>query len=308
MDLRTAFLNGELDDLIYMKQPPNYLSEKHHTHVCQLLKSLYGLKQSPLQWYRRFHGCMANLGYQRLQSDPNVYTRHATYIFLVLAIYVDDILLLCSSLTALDAAKTELHASFSMTDMGPLHYCLGIQVYQATSTITLSQDVYILSLLKKFNMADCKGMETPLSINLKLQPSTGKSQEFPYSNIIGGVRYLVTCTSFDICFAANLLSHFMQHPGTPHIQCLKRIMRYLQRTKSFGLSYHATTPLSIPYLTGYSDADWGGDQVTLQSTSGYVFLLSGAAITWQGKKQDRVTFSSTEAEYVSMTLALKEGI
>lgn len=275
MDVRTAFLHGDLEEEIYMKQPPGYISGELPNYVCRLLKSLYGLKQSPRQWYQRFHQCMINLGYLRLQSDPNVYSRHATGIFLLLAIYVDDILLLCNSQSALDAAKEELHCSFSMSDMGPLHFYLGIQVHQDSSQgiITISQQSYINSLLKKYNMEACKGMDTPLPATLKLQPvDTVESvqdpdvQVFPYSNILGGVRYLVTCTRFDICFAANLLSRYMQKPGAAQVQYLKRLLRYLQYTKAFGLIYQASTHLPTPFLVGYSDADWGGDQTTLQST------------------------------------------
>ncbi|MCO5577054.1 hypothetical protein L7F22_030876 [Adiantum nelumboides] len=128
MDVRTAFLHGDLEEEIYMIQPPGYISSEHPNHVCRLLKSLYGLKQSPRQLYRCFHRCMINLGYLRLQSDPNVYSRHSSGIFLLLAIYVDDILLLCNSPSELAVAKEELHSSFSMTDMESLHFCFGIQV------------------------------------------------------------------------------------------------------------------------------------------------------------------------------------
>ena len=317
MDVRTAFLNGDLQEEIYMTQPDGgYLSTQHPDYVCRLLKALYGLKQSPRQWYQRFHQCMVTLGYTRFQSDANVYSRHLAGVLLFLAIYVDDILLLSNSESALATAKGELHASFSMSDMGTLHYCLGIQVLQNPSEglIQISQQSYIQSLLKKYDMSACKGVETPLPTSLKLTPadsslSSAESMEpFPYANILGGVRDLVTCTRPDICFAANLLSRFMKAPENIHIQYLKRLMRYLQLTKSYCITFYAFNPLPTPFLVGYSDADWGGDPHTLQSTSGYVFLLAGSSISWQSKKQDRVTLSSTEAEYVAMTLAVKEGI
>ena len=316
MDVRTAFLHGDLQEEIYMEQPPGYISRDHPHYVCKLVKSLYGLKQSPRQWYERFTTCMSNLGYTRFQSDPNVYSRHGPNVILLLAIYVDDILILCNSNDVLLNAKRELHASFSMQDMGALHYCLGIQVFQDSShgLIRISQQTYVESLLKKYNMSTCKGISTPLPISLKTKtssttmPTTSDIVAFPYANILGGIRYLVTCTRPDICFAANFLSRYMQAPSPIHTQHLKRLLRYLQETKDFGITYSASQPLPKPYLTCYSDADWGGDETTLQSTSGYVYLLSSGAISWQSKKQERVTLSSTEAEYVAMTLALKEGI
>ncbi|MCO5586428.1 hypothetical protein L7F22_040368 [Adiantum nelumboides] len=234
MNVHRAFLHGDLEEEIYMIQPPGYISSEHPNHVCRLLKSLYGQEQSPRQWYRRFHRCMINLGYLRLQSDPNVYSRHSSGIFLLLAIYVDDILLLCNSPSELAVPKEELHSSFSMTDMGSLHFCLGIQVQQDAprGIITISQQSYINSLLKKYQMEACKGMDTALPVSLKIQqidaPSRAQAvQDFPYSNILGGVRYLVTCTRPDICFAANPLSRFMQHPGANQILYLKRLLRYL---------------------------------------------------------------------------------
>ncbi|MCO5560479.1 hypothetical protein L7F22_014094 [Adiantum nelumboides] len=317
MDVRTAFLNGDLQEEIYMSQPDGgYTSLQHPDYVCRLLKALYGLKQSPRQWYLRFHQCMISLGYTRFQSDANVYSRHSTNVLLFLAIYVDDILILSNSQYAIDKAKGELQASFSMIDMGTLHYCLGIQVLQDPSKglIRISQQTYIQSLLTKFNMSSCKGVETPLPTSLKLkQPDSTltvstETQSFPFANILGGIRYLVTCTRPDICFATNLLSRYMKAPSLQHIQHLKRLMRYLQHTKDYGICFYATHPLPTPFLFGYSDADWGGDQETLQSTSGFVYLLARGSISWQSKKQDRVTLSSTEAEYVAMTLALKEGI
>ena len=139
-----------------------------------------------------------------------------------------------NSPSALAVAKEELHSSFSITDMGSLHFCLGIQVHQDAprGIITISQQSYINSLLKKYQMEACKGIDTPLPVSLKIQPTDAPSraqavQDFPYSNILGGIRYLVTCTRPDICFAANLLSRSMQHPGATQVQYLKRLLRYL---------------------------------------------------------------------------------
>ncbi|MCO5573182.1 hypothetical protein L7F22_026949 [Adiantum nelumboides] len=243
MDVRTAFLNGDLQEEIYMSQPDgSYTSLQHPDYVCRLLKALYGLKQSHMQWYLRFHQ------------------------------------------------------------------------YPSKGLIRISQQTYIQSLLTKFNMSSCKGVETPLPTSLKLkQPdstltASTETQSFPFANILGDIRYLITCTRPDICFDTNLLSRYMKAPSLQHIQHLKRLMCYLQHTKDYGICFYATHPLPTPFLFGYSDADWGGDQETLQSTSRFVYLLARGSISWQSKKQDRETLSSTEAEYVAMTLALKEGI
>ncbi|KAH6555805.1 hypothetical protein KP509_1Z226500 [Ceratopteris richardii] len=220
--------------------------------------------------------------------------------------------MVCNDLNSLAEAKRELCSIFSMQDLGPLQYCLGIHIHQDPDKgfISLSQSSYVLTLLKRFNHADCKGIDTPLPRSLK--PSgvhrPGSSINLPFANILGGVRYLVTCTRLDICFAANYLSRHMQAPQPHHHLYLKRLVRYLRATQTPSLTYHATAHPSPLLLHGYSDANWGGDQPTMQSTSGFVFFTAGAAVIWQSRKQDRVSLSSTEAEYMAMTVALKEGL
>ncbi|KAH7432538.1 hypothetical protein KP509_07G026900 [Ceratopteris richardii] len=259
---------------------------------------------------------MLQRGYLRLQSDPNIYRRHTASIFLLLAIYVDDILLLCNDNTALSQAKQELCQTFSMTDMGSLQYCLGIQVDQhpVDGYISMHQSSYVHALLTKFHMEASKGVATPLPLNLKMPPNqqdssaSPSSTPYPYANILGCLRYLIICTRPDLCYATNYLSRFLQHPGAVQIQHLKRVLRYLRHTSNYGLLYKADSNTPSNTLIGYSDADWGGDEQTKQSLSGFTYLLSNAAISWQSKKEEHVTLFSTEAEYVSMTLALKEGM
>ncbi|KAH7291985.1 hypothetical protein KP509_29G045200 [Ceratopteris richardii] len=243
---------------------------------------------------------MTSCVYSRFQSEPNVYSRHSPDAFL-LAIYVDDILLLSNSIKALNSTKHELQDAFSMSDLGPLQYCLGMQVLRdpQTGSITLSQSTDINSLLQKFHMDTYKGTATPLPSSLKSGSTALPSEvapDFPFAQILGSIHYLVTCTRPDICFAANYLSRFMQQPQAHHIHLLKRLLRYLKQTQHYSLTYRTQPEATRWTLYGYSDADWGGDHVTMQSTSGYLYMLSGAAL------------SSTEAEYVSMTLALKEGL
>ncbi|KAH6556179.1 hypothetical protein KP509_1Z198700 [Ceratopteris richardii] len=210
--------------------------------------------------------------------------------------------------------KQQLHSSFSMNDMGPLQYCLGTQVMHDldSGTISLSQSTYMHSLLHKFHMATCSGVPTPLPANVKPSSSSLHVKEvlpeFPFANILGSIHYLVTCTRPDICFAANYLSRFMQNAQPAHVQYLKHLLRYLQHTQDYCLVYKPRSSSAPLSLLGYSNADWGGDPATMQSTSGFVYLLAGALIAWQSKKQDRVTLSSMEAEYVSLTLALKQGM
>ncbi|KAH7299137.1 hypothetical protein KP509_25G074600 [Ceratopteris richardii] len=157
-------------------------------------------------------------------------------------------------------------------------------------------------------MDACNGIDTPLPIALKhITPETPeKTPSYPYANVRGCIRYLVSCTRPNICFATNFLSRHMHNPSPLHVMYLKGLLCYLKRTSGLSLTYKYNP--SNFCLLGYSEADWGGDPSTCQSTSGYLFLLANGAVSWQSKKKTRVTLSSTEAKYSSMTLAIKEGI
>ncbi|MCO5609585.1 hypothetical protein L7F22_063815 [Adiantum nelumboides] len=317
MDVETAFLHGDLTEEIYMQQPPSYESREYPSKLCKLNKSIYGLKQSPRQWYQKFNAFMLAHGYTKFSCDANVYLRTGADSCLLVAIYVDDIILESGSLDAIHVAKLEFSTAFSMTDIGELKYILGIQVQhdRDNGIMRLSQRRYADLLLQHFQMDSCRGIDTPLPVNNRLSAITGPESlseqrmmaDIPYSNAIGGVRYLVTGTRFDICYAANFLSRYMQHPALAHWRQVKRLFRYINHTKMLSLVYTRSTSL-VPPILGWTDADWGGDINTKRSTSGYAFTLAGGAVAWQSKLQKSVAQSSTEAEYMALSTAAKGGI
>lgn len=153
-----------------MQQPPHYIDPKFPHHVCKLNKAIYGIKQSPRQWYLKLHIFLISHGYTRLQSDLTIYTRHTSTIFLVLAVYVDDLSIMCNSEDALIVAKNELANAFPLTDGGPISYCLGLLVQRdyKQGTISLSQARFASEILQRFNMASCKGVPIPLAPSVKL--------------------------------------------------------------------------------------------------------------------------------------------
>ena len=329
LDVQTAFLHGDLEEEVYMAQPPYFQNTQFPTHVCKLRKSIYGLRQSPRAWYYRLHTFLIKCGYCRLKSEPNIYLRKSASNFIILGVYVDDFPLLSNSLSYLNLCKQELKSAFPITDLGPMTYFLGIEVKRNTSLgqISLSQSRYIDNILKRFNMEHCKPISTPLPTTLKLSiEDSPKSlieetemENIPYRQVIGSIRYLVSSTRPDLCFSTGLLSRFMTNPGPKHWQALKRILRYLKHTKHLCLTFQSMHSASIQSnlcgwmnpsttLHGWTDADWGGDVDDRKSTSGYVYTFAGGAIAWRSKKQATVSLSSTEAEYVAATLAAKEGI
>ncbi|MCO5574355.1 hypothetical protein L7F22_028138 [Adiantum nelumboides] len=318
MDVQTAFLHGELDEEIYMQQPPHFVDTNDPTHVCRLYRSIYDLKQANRQWYYRFHHFMLQVGYTHLQSDPNIYTRITSAGFVIIGLYVDDLVPLASSLQLMIEAKFEISQAFPMTDGGPLHYCLGMEVTQDLNhgTISISQRQYTREVLAEYNMLNCNPSIIPMSVSQRLTldmcPSTPAEQhamvEVPYRPSLGSVRYLVTCTRPDVCLDAGVHSRFMHNPGKVHWQSNKRMLNYLNHTNDFGITYHSSLNKDALRLIGWSDSNWGGDQDTHHSTSGFVFVLAGGAISWQSRKQSTVALSSTEAEYVAAAMAAKEGI
>ena len=328
LDVQTAFLHGDLDEELYLQQPQFFEDPSHPTHVCRLRKSIYGLKQSPRIWYHKLHSFLIKVGYHRLNNEPNIYIRKAKCNFVIIGVYVDDLPLISNSKSYLTIAKKELAYVFPITDLGPMTHFLGIKITQNRTkhTISLSQSNYINSILQRFDMLHSKPISTPLTSPCKLsnddspknEREISEMKDVPYKQILGCIRYLVSCTRLDICFAAGFLSRFMANPGPKHWIALKRLLRYLKHTQHYALTYSATQSESTTLvqgwtnpssqLTGWSDSDWGGDVDDRKSTGGYVYTLAGAAISWKSKKQTTVALSSTEAEYVAAALAAKEGI
>ena len=331
LDVQTAFLHGELSEEIYMQQPPFFEDSTYPHHVCRLQKSIYGLKQSPRVWYHKLHSFLINVGYNRLKNEPNIYLRKTNTTFIIIGVYVDDIPLISNSKSCINLAKKELASVFPISDLGPMTQFLGIQVIRnrISRSISLSQSQYIDTILKRFDMLHCKPINTPMTAPCKLSlddsPKNDRERSemevVPYKQVLGCIRYLVSCTRPDICFAAGFLSRFMANPGPKHWIALKRLLRYLKQTQHLALTYSASQSESEPstlvqgwtnpnssQLCGWSDSDWGGDVDGRKSTGGYVYTLAGAAIAWRSKKQTTVALSSTEAEYVAAALAAKEGV
>ncbi|KAI5073008.1 hypothetical protein GOP47_0013114 [Adiantum capillus-veneris] len=250
LDVQTAFLHGDLPEEIYMEQPPHFVSTEHPLYVCHLLRSLYGLKQSPRLWFQRFNKLMLSLGYTRLLSEPNIYIRHTQHSPLVVALYVDDIPLLGTKSEVIKA-KSEIASAFSITDLGPLTYFLGLQVKRdrQLGTLLVHQSKFVQEIFKQFGMISLKPATTPLAATCKLSladcPTTDRDkaymQQFPYKQLIGKIRYLVTGIRLDLCHSINFLSRFMHNPGLMHWKALQRVVRYLRFTPTHGLLY----PLSI---------------------------------------------------------------
>ena len=312
MDVKTAFLHGDLEEEIYMSQPQGFEVKGKEDFVCRLKKSLYGLKQAPRQWYLRFDEFALKCGFYRCNFDHCCYIMKNSTSMIILLLYVDDMLLVGSNLHSIEMLKQTLAKEFAMKDLGEAKKILGIQIKRVRSEgkIFLSQEDYLKKVLKRFNMENCKSVSTPLAPHFKLSkqssPSTMEEaremSKVPYSSAVGSLMYAMICTRPDIAYAVGVVSRFMSCPGRDHWNAVKWILRYLEGTKSLCLCYAQQQEA----LQGFADADMAGDLDGRRSTSGYVFMLNGGLISWVSKLQKIVALSTTEAEYIACTEACKE--
>ncbi len=307
MDITTAFLNGGLQEEVYMKQPKGFVTKGKEHLVCRLKKSLYGLKQSPRCWNQTLDRHLKHLGFKQSTSDPCIYTSASESDgFLILAVYVDDILLAGKSEKQIAQIKADLGKIFRLKDLGELKYFLGVNVQQRVQGTWIGQPAFTQAIIRKFGMEQCKPARTPISTGLKLHKAAEKTELFDaavYQSAVGCLLYLSGWTRPDIAFAVSYVSRFCSNPSKEHWSAVKHILRYLKGTSTFGLVYSKKEKS----LTGYSDADWAGDVNDRRSTSGYCFMLSGAAISWKSRKQSCVALSTAEAEYVALASATQEA-
>lgn len=235
--------------------------------------------------------------------------KEGTNIVLI-TVYVDDLLIATNNKSWMGKIKNSLAQSFEMKDLGPVNLCLGIEFQQnmAEHKITLNQREYARNLLEKFNMSECKPVQSPLVTQCKLEkpetPDEGVMRKYPYQNLIGSLIYLAVNTRPDIAFSVNFLSQFNTNYNEEHWQAAKRILRYIKGTIDSCLLYRQDSL----QLYGVVDADWGANMADRRSYSGFAFILAGAAISWEARKQRTVSLSSTESEYFAITEATKEAL
>ena len=304
MDVKTAFLNGDLTEEIYMDQPEGFVAEGMSNKVCKLVKSLYGLKQAPKLWHEKFNQVILMDGFRISESDKCLYMKVMAEKVVVICLYVDDMLIIGSDMEIVTSTKEFLSAQFSMKDLGAADTILGIKLVRTEQGIGLTQSHYIESMLKKYGYFDLSEISVPYDYNKKLEPNTGRSvDQVLYSRIIGSLMYAMSCTRPNIAFAVGILSRFTSKPGKAHWDAIQRLMRYLKGTLRMGLFYSGF-PATIE---GFSDASWCSEPLECRSTGGYVFTFAGAAISWKSKKQTVIAQSSMESELYALATAGDEA-
>ncbi|CAN0838583.1 Retrovirus-related Pol polyprotein from transposon TNT 1-94 [Linum grandiflorum] len=304
MDVKTAFLNGELNEEIYMDQPPGFSEPATAHKVCRLKKSLYGLKQAPKQWFEKFNKTISEFGFKSNRSDTCVYTKSFDGNFVILCLYVDDMLIMSTNMSAISMTKAFLSSRFEMKDLGPADVILGIKVTRTETGYTLSQEHYVNKIVSIHLDDHLSTASTPFDSNSHLEKNQGEPiDQSKYARIIGSLMFLTNCTRPDVSFAVNRLSRYTSNPNEEHWTALYRVLRYLKGTSSRGLRYSGHPSV----IEGYCDANWVTSKDDVSSTSGFVFTLGGAAISWKSTKQTCIARSTMEAEFIALDTASQEA-
>ncbi|BES98092.1 Hydra magnipapillata [Nesidiocoris tenuis] len=305
LDVDTAFLYGVLDEVVYMRQPEGCKIAGKESKVCKLNKAIYGLKQSSRLWFFKAKEVLDQCGFTQSCFEPCVFFKCNKSKLIIVALYVDDYCIFYNDNEGAKHLKREMGRNFSVKDLGPIKEFLGWNVSRNRNkgVLKIDQSNYIGNLLEKFGMVDAKTVSSPLDPGTRLSVE-GELANVPFQQLVGSLMYLSVSTRPDISFAVTYLSQFNKNPSVESWSAAKRVLKYLKGTSSLGLSYVK----GGGKLTGFADADWANDPNDRRSFTGFVFKMSGAAISWECRKQKCIALSSTEAEYVAISESCKEGI
>ncbi|CAL1400060.1 unnamed protein product [Linum trigynum] len=303
LDVNNAFLHGDLDEEVYMRVPQGF-AQPGDTRVCRLRKSIYGLKQASRNWYKKFSAALLELGFRHSHADHSLFIYRTTSSFVVALIYVDDVILAGDDMVFIQSVKTFLHDRFTIKDLGPLKYFLGIEVARSKKGIILNQRKYVLDILADTGFQATRPCSSPIEQNHQLGRTASPPAPDPaaFCRLVGRLLYL-TVTRPDITYVVNLLSQAVHAPTQDHLATAHRVLRYLKGSPGRGLLFPVNHSLK---LTAYCDADWDGCQTTRRSTTGYFIRLGSSPVSWRTKKQSVVARFSAEAEYRAMASTVCE--
>ncbi|GJW20680.1 retrovirus-related pol polyprotein from transposon TNT 1-94 [Tanacetum coccineum] len=230
MDVKSAFLNGFINEEVYVAQPSGFIDFAKPNHVYRLKKALYGVKQAPRAWYDRLKAFLIKHDYAMGMVDNTLFTKKKDSNIIIVQIYVDDIIFGSTCQEMCDDFAKIMHDEFEMSMMGELNFFLGLQIKQLDDGMFFNQSKYIKEMLKKFGLADSKPMKTPMSTETKLtKDEEGESvNNTKYRGMIGSLLYL-TANRPDIMFSVCLCARFQEDPKISHLEAVKRIYRYIRR-------------------------------------------------------------------------------
>jgi hypothetical protein len=302
VDVKTAYLYGELSEYVYMKQPPGYENENKNL-VCRLLKSIYGLKQAAYVWNKKIDDVFKKMEFTQSSADPCLYIRTKNGKSSYILVFVDDFILACEDKVIYQEIIEGLKKNFKISELGEIKFFLGIQVQKIDGVYVLNQTLYINKLLERFNLTEAKISKIPMDPGyLQQKEEEVFSNKDIYQSLIGGLLYVSVNTRPDIAVTASILGRKVTNPSVADWTEAKRVLKYLKGTKDFGLFLEPNEII----LECYVDSDWAGDIRDRKSNSGYLFKLGNSLIEWKSRKQQCVSLSSTEAEYIALAECCQE--
>lgn len=311
LDIKTAYLNGVLDEEIYLRKPKIFGGG-----FWRLKKGLYGLKQSGRQWYLTMNTMYEEIGFKRCESDWSVHVRRKDTDLAMTATSVDDILLVTNSKTESDTVTADIDKRFEVTDNGEVKWLLGCRIrrWRDRRLLLIDQEQFVDQILHQFGHEDANPAYTPCNpkfiLHSSMCPKTDEEREAvqtkPYPALVGKLLYLATCTRPDISYAVRELSRFMGNYGEQHWNAAKHLLRYLKATKHYGITY-GNVDNPYPIFRSFTDSDWAMGEKR-RSITGYVTEMGGGPISWASKQQAVVALSSAEAEYIALGFTSRQVI
>ncbi|KAD6453893.1 hypothetical protein E3N88_08599 [Mikania micrantha] len=306
LDVKSAFLNGDLQEEVYVMQPKGFEVKGKESMVFKLHKALYGLRQAPRAWNTKLDRSLKDMGFSKCAQEQAVYKLHSPGSVLIVGIYVDDLIVTGSCEKDINEFKKKMKDVFEMSDLGKLSYYLGLEVTQTEGGITLKQGRYANKILEATGMSNCNAAKYPMEPKMQLHKDENGKDVNPteYRKVVGSLRYLIH-TRPDLSYSVGVVSKYMQSPKESHYAAVKHILRYLKNTIDYGIKYHGG---GDGKLIGYSDSSFGSDLDDRRGTTGMAFYFSGNLITWCSQKQKTVALSSCEAEFMAATSAACQAL
>ena len=308
LDVITAYLNGDLDKVIYMSIPEGIPATDQNKGKClRILKGLYGLKQSGRIWAEKFRKCLCDFGFTAIQADQCIFIRHFGKEVCLVALYVDDIIIATKSTKAYNKVKEHLTSAFKITDGGPLKAILGIRVSQNEDIIAMDQANYVANLLDKYGMTNCNGVSTPIDGYEGIQAARRdeeRANQHEYQRLVGELMFLQVATRPDLAFAISKLSQFCNDPVVRHRNALFRVLKYLKNAPNLAICFRRDG--GQPKY--FADAAFADNKEDRRSSYGFIMTNAGAACVWYSRKQRSVATSTVEAEYMALSEGCKASI
>jgi len=313
-DVVTAFLNGTLDNPIYVELPPLFETTDDYSTdngVLKLNKALYGLKQAGYEWLRKLRGDLRSIGFTQCEEDENIFI--SLYKRIIIAVYVDDILLLTFKKSDIDELANQFSRFFQYRDLGPVKKFLSMDIYRPDphGDIYVSQGTYLRRIIARFGMTNSNPAKSPAETSIQLYKR--RTDEEPadaelYRQIIGSCMHAATIARPDIAFITNKLSQYMMDPSKQHMLAAKHLLRYLNGHTDLCIRYKSDTHDSDIIPAIYADASYGMDTDDGKSTTGYLATINGGIVSYYSGKQKLLALSSMEAEYVALMEACRESV